>query len=210
MNATKTQTVTTAASEAAASDSGEPGDSTDQSPSSADSADSDIPPEPAASVDPQIDVMDDRALAGSPPVDGDRIARLLRAAAALLDRSVGRVSVRLIDQHQMTALHHQALGDPIITDVLSFDATGPGATNRPIEVDIAVCVDVAADQAELRGHHVERELLLYALHGLLHCCGYDDHDASGFRRIHDEEDRILAAIGVGPTFADHGDHTDGD
>ena len=36
--------------------------------------------------------------------------------------------------------------------------------------------------------------------GILHCAGYEDKSDEGFRAIHAEEDRILAAIGVGPVF----------
>jgi probable rRNA maturation factor len=91
--------------------------------------------------------------------------------------------------------------------VLSFDAS---TDNNSIEADIAVCVDVARRESSARNHSVERELLLYALHGLLHCCGYDDHDEAGYQAMHAEEDRILSAIGVGPTFADYGDPLDRD
>ena len=44
-------------------------------------------------------------------------------------------------------------------------------------------------------------MLLYAVHGLLHCAGFDDHETAAFDRMHAEEDRILRAIGVGPIFA---------
>ena len=44
------------------------------------------------------------------------------------------------------------------------------------------------------------QLLLYILHGLLHCAGFDDHDPAEHDRMHTEEDRILTAIGVGPVF----------
>ncbi len=210
MNASTMQTVDSAASTATATtDAGEPGDSADQPPSSADSADSDIPPEPTAADNLQIDVADDRALTGAPHVNTGRIAELLRAAAACINQPIHRVSVRLIDELQMKSLHNQTIGDPVVTDVLSFDATEPGS-DQPVEADIAICVDIAAAQSALRGHDIEHELLLYALHGLLHCCGYDDHNDTDYQIMHDEEDRILAAIGVGPTFARHGDRIDGD
>jgi ssRNA-specific RNase YbeY (16S rRNA maturation enzyme) len=39
------------------------------------------------------------------------------------------------------------------------------------------------------------------VHGLLHCCGYDDHTEADFARMHETEDAILEAIGVGRTFS---------
>ena len=47
-------------------------------------------------------------------------------------------------------------------------------------------------------------LLLYALHGMLHLCGFDDRTAAGFKRMHGTEDRILTRLGVGPVFAPAG------
>lgn len=157
-----------------------------------DSAEPDQPLEP-----PLIEVEDDRAVAAADRIDADWIAERLRRAVALIDRDVVRVSVRLIDEAQMKALHSRALGQPVVTDVLSFDAS---PDNNTIEADVAVCVDVARRESSLRGHGVEQELLLYALHGLLHCCGYDDHDEAGSVAMHAEEDRVLSVIGVGATY----------
>ena len=48
---------------------------------------------------------------------------------------------------------------------------------------------------------VADELLLYALHGILHLCGYDDRTPADYRRMHRLEDRILTQLGIGPIFA---------
>ena len=71
----------------------------------------------------------------------------------------------------------------------------------PVEADLMISTDVAAREAEARGHAVEREILLYAVHGTLHACGYRDDTEESFRAIHAEEDRILAAGGLGAVYA---------
>ena len=128
----------------------------------------------------------------------------LRAEAGtaidLLGRA-GEVRVRLVADPEMAAAHMKFSKIPGTTDVLTFDlgassAAGGGA----LDVDILACVDEARRQAASRGHTPERELLLYILHGALHCLGYDDHDERGYQRMHAEEDRILTAIGIGPIF----------
>ena len=98
----------------------------------------------------------------------------------------------------MVALHEQHCDIPGTTDVLTFDLRADLAA--PIDVDIVVCLDEAARQAASRGHDAIHELLLYVLHGVLHCAGYDDHDDDDYAAMHAEEDRILAAIGVGALF----------
>jgi probable rRNA maturation factor len=115
----------------------------------------------------------------------------------MLSVAIARLVVAIVPDAEMTRLHRGHCGIDSTTDVLTFHQHAAGA---PIDVDIAVCVDEARRQAIGRGHSVERELLLYIVHGLLHCADYDDHDEAGYRAMHAEEDRILTAIGVGPTF----------
>jgi len=97
-----------------------------------------------------------------------------------------------VDDARMGELHGRHMSDPTTTDVLTFvDGT---------EVDVAVCVDEARRRSEELGHELRRELLLYALHGMLHAAGFDDRTPADFARMHAEEDRLLAAIGLEPTF----------
>jgi len=127
-----------------------------------------------------------------------RIGAAIRCMAGAVDR----VSVLIVDDESMVLLHRRHLGIDETTDVLTFPASARG---EPLEVDIAVNVDEAARQSRGRYHPVSRELLLYVVHGLLHCLGHDDHDGEDAAAMHREEDRILDAIGVGATFATEDD-----
>ena len=69
-----------------------------------------------------------------------------------------------------------------------------------MDTDVYVCSDEAAREAIERSIPVERELLLYTLHAMLHAVGFDDRDDADFARMHATEDEILDAIGVGATF----------
>lgn len=130
-----------------------------------------------------------------PAVQGWLAARASEALRVLGVR--GEVRVRILDDAAMAEAHLRYSGIPGTTDVLTFDlAEGEG-----LDVDILVCRDEAARQATRRGHGIDRELLLYTIHGILHCLGHDDHDEAAAGRMHAEEDRILEAIGVGRTFA---------
>ena len=97
----------------------------------------------------------------------------------------------------MAALHAQHAGVDGTTDVLTFDR-GSDATS--IDADIAVCVDEATRAAKGRGHGVLEELLLYVIHGALHCVGFDDCSEEASAAMHAEEDRILLEIGVGELY----------
>lgn len=130
----------------------------------------------------------------------DRVVDAIRARP----EPFGSVHVFVIDDRLMRDLHQAHLGEPDTTDVMTFDLTerepGTPGDETPIEVEIVVCADEAARRAAELGHGLDRELLLYAVHGLLHCTGMDDHTESGAAAMHEEEDRILRAIGVGATY----------
>jgi probable rRNA maturation factor len=123
----------------------------------------------------------------------EHVSRVVRE----LDATVARVHVQLVDDGAMERLHLTHSGLTGTTDVLTFPATVAPA---PIDVDIAVCLNEARRRADEFGHEVDREIVLYVLHGLLHCAGHDDHEPGAFERMHAEEDRILQAAGIGATF----------
>lgn len=150
--------------------------------------DADNPPEPGS-----IAVL----TATARPIDLAWLRDALEAALGHVGRPIRALTIKIVDDDTMRGLHGRHRGEDATTDVLTFDCTEPGG---PVEADIVVCADEAARQAAERDHAVERELLLYALHGVLHCAGFDDRTPGDFEAMHAEEDRILTAVGIGPTF----------
>jgi probable rRNA maturation factor len=153
------------------------------------------PPEPA--VQAAAGPVSVSLLAGVETVEPSWLAERLARAVQELRQPVRRLTVIVVDDARMADLHRRYLGAEHTTDVLTFLASEAG---QPVEADIAICLDVAARESADRGHPVAHELLLYALHGVLHGCGFDDHDDDDFAAMHAEEDRVLRAIGIGATF----------
>ena len=127
------------------------------------------------------------------------LRRHLRAAHRMLRPPLRELSVALVSDARMAKLHEQFMGIDGPTDVLTFPLD-EDETGTVVAGEVVVCVPEARRQAKARGIPVERELLLYALHGMLHLCGYDDRTDAAFRAMHRAEDRILTQIGVGPVF----------
>lgn len=96
----------------------------------------------------------------------------------------------------MSAAHLEFLDDPSTTDVLTFDMSD----EEGLDADVVVCLDEAERRCVELGHHRRDELLLYVVHGVLHCAGFDDLDEDERRRMHAREDEVLGMIGVGPIF----------
>lgn len=127
----------------------------------------------------------------------DWLARHAERAMSLLDTS-GEIRARIVHDDEMARAHEQHCNAPGTTDVITFDLRDD--PTDALDTDIFLCLDEAQRQAALRNHPVERELLLYIVHAILHCLGHDDHDDESFQLMHAREDEILAALGIGTTF----------
>lgn len=114
----------------------------------------------------------------------------------------GEVRVAVADDAAMADAHVRYAGLAGTTDVLTFDMS---ERDGELDADILVCLDEAQRQAQRRDGSAERELLLYVVHGLLHCVGFDDRDAASASAMHRREDEVLTAIGVGPVYARGGE-----
>jgi probable rRNA maturation factor len=127
------------------------------------------------------------------------VRRNLQAAHAILKPPLSELSLALVGDARMAQLHEQFMGLPGPTDVLTFPLEESGR-GRVTSGEVVVCVPEALRRAKAEGQKPERELLLYALHGLLHLSGYDDRTAADYRRMHRTEDKILTQLGIGPVF----------
>lgn len=144
--------------------------------------------------------------------ESDAVRQRIARTALALGIHHGEIAVRLVDDAEMICLHQQYRGVDETTDVLTFNLSetpsGAGAdgqrTRLHIDAHIAVCVDEARRQAAKRGHSIIQEVVLYALHGLMHCLGYDDQTAEDYKAMHDREDEILVAASLGKVFGTPG------
>lgn len=131
-------------------------------------------------------------------------AQLARSFEALLDhfpKRVARVDVLLVGDAAMDAAHQRFMNISGTTDVMSFPAHDEADPHAGVEADLYISTDVARREALARGHSIEREVLLYAVHGTLHACGFRDDTEASAACIHAEEDRILSAGGYGSVYA---------
>jgi probable rRNA maturation factor len=83
----------------------------------------------------------------------------------------GSVSVLLSNNRELRALNRQFRGQDKPTDVLSFPSEVLGA--RRFVGDVAISVEIAAQNGKRLGHSTADEVKILILHGLLHLAGYD-------------------------------------
>jgi len=89
----------------------------------------------------------------------------------------------LVDRATMARVHGDFLGEASETDVITFPYG-----------EILVCPAVARDRAAGYGLEVEQEVLLYALHGLLHLAGYDDTTPEEAKEMARAQARLLKQV----------------
>jgi probable rRNA maturation factor len=80
------------------------------------------------------------------------------------------ISVALLSDDGIRAVHRDYLGEDTPTDVITFPLREPG---RPLVGDVYIGVEQAAAQAAEHGVPVEEEILRPVVHSALHLLGWD-------------------------------------
>ncbi len=142
-------------------------------------------------------------------------AALMRLAqhvlAALGVNPLAELSIVLVDEEAMAALHVQWMDLPGPTDVMAFpmdgedgtlaygrdDPSSPGGPDGAdpgpaLLGDVVLCPAVARRQAEAAGHGEQAELFLLTTHGILHLLGYDHGEPDEEREMFELQAKILA------------------
>jgi probable rRNA maturation factor len=123
----------------------------------------------------------------------------LPKAVVLIADAPAEISIALVGDTKMASLHEQFMQVPGSTDVLTFELDHDDQSHVT-SGEIVVCVPYARREARRRKIAPEQEVLLYALHGVLHLSGFDDLEPADHQRMHEEEDSILKQIGIGAVF----------
>lgn len=148
----------------------------------------------------------------SAPLDDAEVIRAVEAALDQGGRSGIAISVVLVDDPTLAEMHGRFLGDPTPTDVMSFDLgpgtiaeggeAGEGIDDGPLG-ELFVSVERALIVARERQVSPARELALYLVHGVLHLCGFDDHEPEDRARMRSAERDVLDRLGYEPDFGPH-------
>ena len=135
-----------------------------------------------------------------------KLAAALEGIAAGDDLSA---ELLLVSEEEIRALNARERGVDRVTDVLSFPSMD-GIKGKPVLADehgecideagrvflgsIVICEKRAREQAAEYGHSVERELWYLAVHGVLHCLGYDHETEEEKREMREKEEEIMARL----------------
>lgn len=138
--------------------------------------------------------------------------RLCEALSGLAESDVPFVFELLtVDEEEIRRLNREQRGVDRVTDVLSFPSMD-GIKGAPVlseehgdELDeedrlflgsVVICEKRAREQAEEYGHSYERELFYLAVHGVLHCLGYDHETEEEKREMRGKEESVMRKMGL--------------
>jgi len=128
------------------------------------------------------------------PIDRARMRETVRTVLTGEDVADYEISLAFVDNLTVHRLNQRYLQHDEPTDVLSFPLSEPNASK--LAGELVLGVEVAAEQAAARGHDVGMELALYVIHGLLHLCGYDDHEDADRAAMRERERHYLRQLGL--------------
>ena len=97
--------------------------------------------------------------------------------------ALDEVEINLVDDPTIDRVHRDFMGIEGATDVITFH-----------HGEIVLSLDTAARQAAEHGATFEREVLLYAVHGLLHLNGHNDTDEESRAVMGKEQERIVGEV----------------
>jgi probable rRNA maturation factor len=125
---------------------------------------------------------------------------LERAAKAILDFCGipdADLTLVLADDPKLRSLNRDFLNHDYPTDVLAFSAGEEDPdTGHNYLGDVVISFPRATLQATERGHSVEAEVQLLAIHGMLHLIGYDHAEKDEKERMWKAQAEILKNLGI--------------
>lgn len=127
-------------------------------------------------------------------VDGRFLRRIIESALSdLLEIPSVHLEINVIEAAEMAHLNETFLGHQGATDVLAFDYA-ESAPKQDLRGEIFVCLDEAHIQARRFRTTWQAELVRYALHGILHLMGFDDHHPARRRKMKRLENSTLRKL----------------
>ena len=118
-----------------------------------------------------------------------------------LGRGTSELSILLTDDAGITDYNRRYLGRTGPTNVISFGVERTFSVGPDILGDIAVNIDAAKRQSEIRGVSLTDEIIILCVHGLLHLLGYIHDQREGAtdqdcESMESRERELLSRMGI--------------
>lgn len=135
-------------------------------------------------------------------LDLAELEKVCRAVLADEGFAYGGISLVIVGDEEITALKKEFFNLDQTTDVVSFNLADEDCPDDVIDAEIVINAELAVREATERKTSAIAELLLYAVHGILHQAGYDDQCESDYQAMHIRENELMTRLGYGEVFGE--------
>ena len=105
------------------------------------------------------------------------------------------LTVRIVDEAEITALNHQYRGKDGPTNVLSFPYEGIPGVETGLLGDIVICAPVVVSEAVAQHKPLDAHWAHIVVHGVLHLLGFDHQHDDHAHQMEAREAELLAGLG---------------
>jgi len=144
-----------------------------------------------------IDVQFAVSADGVPPADD--ISRWVQGVLPA-DHRQAELTVRVVDEAEITALNREYRGKEGATNVLSFPYTAMPGVSTALLGDVVICAPVVASEAVAQNKPLEAHWAHMVVHGVLHLLGYDHQQDSEAQQMENRETELLAGLGYAAPY----------
>ena len=120
-----------------------------------------------------------------------KIKKLAEVVLGELGQKDKELSILLVDNNTIRELNSSYRGVNEPTDVLAFSQTEGGfVPQEEVLGDVVLSLDKAQEAADRFHCAIDKEILLYLIHGVFHLLGFGDNN----KEMHKKERRLLEKI----------------
>jgi rRNA maturation RNase YbeY len=105
-----------------------------------------------------------------------------------------QISIAFMDDNALLQINKKFLSRDYLTDVITFDYS----FGKEISSDIAISIERVRENASSQGSDFDEELRRVIIHGILHCCGYNDKTSQEKTLMTQKENECLEMFHVEP------------
>ncbi len=111
------------------------------------------------------------------------------------ENAAAELSVRIVDEAEITALNRQYRGKDRPTNVLSFPYEAMPGISTNLLGDVVICAPVVAGESIAQDKPLEAHWAHMVIHGVLHLLGHDHYKDDAANRMESMEIKLLGGLG---------------
>jgi probable rRNA maturation factor len=110
-------------------------------------------------------------------------------------KKASELTVRIVDEAEITALNRQYRGKEGATNVLSFPYEAIPGVASDLLGDVVICAPVVASESVAQNKPLDAHWAHIVIHGVLHLLGYGHHQDDEAHKMEVRETELLDSLG---------------